>query len=275
MAGVAPDTVGLIVLAVLMMSAAMTFAWAVQRRTGNSGWIDTIWSASTGVTAAVILGFSGPMTPHRLAILALVAAWSARLASHIAKRTLGAQDDPRYRALMDDWGPTASRKLWQFLQVQAVAGCVLVASLAVAAAKPGGITLWDIACYALALIALAGESTADAQLSAFKARNKDRTAILDTGLWALSRHPNYFFEWLFWLAIALSALSLDLAGAWGWLALLAPAMMYFLLIYASGVPHAEAHMLRTRGGKFADYQRRVPMFFLDPRRLFGGPTGDD
>lgn len=273
MPDVAPGTVGLIALAVLMMSAAMTFAWAVQRRTGNSGWIDTIWSASTGVTAALILILSGAMTPHRWAILALVAAWSARLASHIAKRTLRAQDDPRYRALMDEWGPAASGRLWQFLQAQAVAGCVLVASLAVAAAKPGGITLWDIACYALALLALAGESTADAQLSAFKARNKDRTAIIDTGLWGLSRHPNYFFEWLFWLAIASSALSLELAGAWGWLALLAPAMMYFLLVYASGVPHAEAHMLRTRGSKFADYQQRVPMFFPDPRRLV--PSGED
>jgi steroid 5-alpha reductase family enzyme len=261
---------GLMFAAFLILSAAMTLAWGVQRLTGNSGWIDTIWSSVVGLTAALMIVLSGPMTPHRWVILALVVAWSARLASHIGRRTLGVSDDPRYRALMDQWGSAASWRLLLFLQAQAVAGAVLVASIALAAAKPGAITWWNTACYTLALLALLGEGIADAQLRSFKARSNETGAICDTGLWALSRHPNYFFEWLFWLAIGVSALSSDGAGVPGWLALAAPAMMYAVLVYGSGVPTSEAHMLRTRGARFADYQKRVPMFFPDLRLLIPG-----
>jgi steroid 5-alpha reductase family enzyme len=258
---------GLILSAFLLMSAAMTLAWAVQRLTGNNGWIDTIWSTSVGITATVAVMLAGPLTLRRAAVLALVGAWSLRLASHIAHRTLRAHDDPRYRALMEQWGGASARKLWQFLQYQAIVGIVLVMSIVLAAAKPGLISVWDGLCYALALSALLGEFTADAQLRAFKAANEDKASICDKGLWALSRHPNYFFEWLFWLAISLSALSIDRAGNFGWLSLFAPAMMYVVLVYGSGVPHTEAHMLGTRGARFAAYQARVPMFFPDLRCL--------
>lgn len=261
---------GLLLLAVLVLSLAMTLAWGIQRTTGNSGWIDTIWSASTGLTAMLVIVLSGPMTPHRWAILLLVGAWSLRLALHIGRRTLRAADDPRYRALIGQWGNEAGRKLWSFLQAQAAAGGVLAACALLAASKPGAITVWDMASYALAVAALAGETAADKQLRAFKEQRRGHDAICDTGLWGLSRHPNYFFEWLFWLAVALSALGLDPSYAAGWLSLLAPAMMYVVLVYGSGVPHSEAQMLRTRGAKFAAYQQRVPMFFPDLRRLLGG-----
>lgn len=69
--------------------------------TGNSGWIDTIWWASTGLTAAVAIVLSGGMTPHRWAVMLLVADWSVRQALHTGQRTLGVKDDPRYRALLE------------------------------------------------------------------------------------------------------------------------------------------------------------------------------
>jgi steroid 5-alpha reductase family enzyme len=105
---------------------------------------------------------------------------------------------------------------------------------------------------------------ADRQLHAFKANPRNKGCVCDAGLWSLSRHPNYFFEWLGWLAYPLLAIDLARSYDWGWLALLAPAGMYWLLVYVSGIPPLEAHMLRSRGAVFRDYQVRTSAFFPMP-----------
>ena len=79
-----------------------------------------------------------------------------------------------------------------------------------------------------------------------------------------SRHPNYFFEWFGWLAYPLLAIDLTGSIRGASLASLAPACMYWLLVYVSGIPPLEEHMLRTRGDKFRAYQQRTNAFF--PRR---------
>ncbi len=85
------------------------------------------------------------------------------------------------------------------------------------------------------------------------------------GLWGLTRHPNYFFEWLGWIAYPFIAIGLP-PNPLGAVALAGPIEMYWLLVHVSGVPLLEAHMARSRGAPFADYQARVNMFFPGPRR---------
>ena len=88
--------------------------------------------------------------------------------------------------------------------------------------------------------------------------------MCEAGLWSWSRHPNYFFEWLGWLAYAVMAV--DLSGAYplGWLALSGPAFIYYLLRHVSGVPLLEASMAASRGDAYRDYQARVSPFFPRP-----------
>jgi len=88
--------------------------------------------------------------------------------------------------------------------------------------------------------------------------------VCDIGLWRWSRHPNYFFEWLFWLAYPLIAIDLAGYNPYGWLALLAPICMYWVLVYVSGIPPLEEHMLRSRGETFRAYQLRTRAFFPFP-----------
>lgn len=255
----------LLLMLAIALSAIMTGAWAVQRMTGASGWIDTIWSVAVGLggMAAVVLaeGEAG----RRIAVFSIVAIWSLRLGSHIASRTRGADEDPRYAKLIEEWGAAASVRLWLFLQIQAVAAFVLVLAVYLAAASPEPfLRFFDVLAIAVAVIAIAGETISDRQLSAFRKTPEAKTGVMERGLWRYSRHPNYFFEWLFWCAWPLMALGLPLG--WSWLALLAPLQMYWLLVHVSGIPPLEQHMLASRGEKFRALQGRVNAFFPGPRK---------
>lgn len=250
------------------MAVFMAGAWAIQRRTGNSGWIDAIWTFGAGAMGVglALAGDAGTLWRREM-VAALAGAWSLRLGLHIVARTLKAGDDPRYRKLMEEWGAAAPARLFRFLQAQALVGAVLAASVALAAkAARTDLGLQDIAGALLLAAALIGEAVADAELARFKADPANRGRICDVGLWRWSRHPNYVFEWLAWVAYPVIAIDLAGGNPCGWLALAAPAVMYWTLRYVSGVPPLEEHMRRTRGLAFAAYQARTPIFFPRPWR---------
>ena len=251
-------------LALIMMGA-----WAYEERTGRSGWIDATWSAAVGlvgVAAALAPVAPGGSAARAWLVAAMAAVWSARLALHIGGRNAKGGRDPRYEALKEQWGESARLRMFLFLQSQAAAGFVLVLAIFVAARHPAAsLRPADALGVALFLLAVVGEAVADRQLKAFGADPANKGKVCDVGLWRLSRHPNYFFEWLGWTAYAVIAI--DLTGLYpaGWLAILAPLLMYYLLVHVSGIPPLEAHMLRSRGDAFRDYQRRVIAFWPLPR----------
>ena len=261
--------------AMLALCLAMAVAWRVQRATGSSGWIDTIWSAAVGLVGiGVALAPEDAPGRGKLAA-ALVALWSARLALHIASRTRGAPDDPRYADLARQWGADAPRRMFWFLQTQALAGFVLVAAVGLAAVNPAPFPrLADFLAVAILLVAVAGEALADSQLEKFRRAHRGEKLICEDGLWGWSRHPNYFFEWLGWFAYPIMAISAE--NPWGWLALGAPLLMYVLLVHVSGIPPLEAQMAASRGDAFRDLQTRVSAFFpLPPRpRASAGRSSD-
>jgi steroid 5-alpha reductase family enzyme len=255
------------------LSATMTAAWLVALRSGRSGWIDAIWSFATGVfgAAGALLVFGeGEISTRQLLVAALALVWSLRLGIHIAIRTARGGDDPRYQQLREEWGGAFKTRLFWFLQIQALVALVLVLSITIAAHNPTpGLRLLDWLGIALLIVAVVGEAIADRQLSEFRADPANKGKICNVGLWGISRHPNYFFEWLGWFAYAVIAVDLTGTYPWGWLALAGPLLMYWLLVHASGIPPLEAHMLRSRGTAFREYQRRVNAFWPGPQH------GDD
>jgi len=261
-----------IVLALaLALSATMTLAWHVALRTGRSGWIDAIWSFAVGIAGvAVALGTIGdaPLTARQILVASMAAIWSLRLGLHISIRTAQGGDDPRYRQLREEWGADFRPRLFRFLQIQAVAALVLALAVGVAAHQPAEpLGLRDALGALLLASAIVGEAVADKQLSDFRRRQAGTGGICTNGLWRYSRHPNYFFEFLAWVGFAVIAV--DFSGRYplGWLAVAAPAMMYWLLVHVSGIPPLEAHMLRVRGARFSDYQAKVNAFWPGPSRL--------
>ncbi len=246
------------------LSLVMTLAWVVQQRTGNSGWVDTIWTFGLGVigVTAALWPDAAEGNGRQWLVAGLIAMWALRLGGYIAHRSSGIQDDPRYAALIAGWGADARRQMFMLLQKQALVSIPLSMTLFLAAhtAQP----LWrvlDVAAVALFLVAAAGEALADHQLRRFRVAHPQRTAVCDEGLWAWSRHPNYFCEWLMWVGFALLAIGPSPAG---WLAIAGPAAIYWLLTQISGIPPLEAHMLRTRGDAFRRYQERTSAFFPWP-----------
>lgn len=248
------------------LSVLMAGAWVVQQRTGNSGWVDTIWTFSLGLVGAgsALWPVAGAAPNARQwLVAALVAIWSLRLGVHIAIRTAGIADDPRYAAFAREWGVDSPRRMFVFLQNQGLGSIPLVFAIFVAARFPqDALRLQDYLGALILLAGIAGEALADAQLKSFRENPANRGRVCDVGLWRWSRHPNYFFEWFGWLAYPVIALSTGYI--WGWATLLAPVFMYWILVYVTGIPPLEAQMLRSRGDRYRDYQLRTSQFFPLP-----------
>jgi steroid 5-alpha reductase family enzyme len=260
----------------LSLSILMAGAWIVQQRTGNSGWVDTIWTFAVGLVGAGSalwpVADAAPNTRQWL-VAALVAIWSVRLGLHIAVRTAGISDDPRYAAFAREWGADSPRRMFVFLQNQGFGSIPLVFAIFVAARVPlAGLRFGDYLGALILLIGIAGEALADAQLRRFRVDPTNKGRVCDVGLWRWSRHPNYFFEWLGWFAYPVIAIPIEaplhypVYYPWGWASLLAPLFMYWILVHVTGIPPLEQQMLRSRGQRYRDYQSRTSMFFPRPPR---------
>ena len=247
-------------IAWLASSVVMTGLWFVQCARRDATIVDAGWAAGLGM-AAILYAVALPMaTPLRRALVAgMVVLWSARLVTHLLRdRVARRVEDGRYANLRRRWGGRAQPLFFVFFQAQAL----LVALLSipyVAAMRGGGGTFGatEVAAVAIWAASLAGESLADLQLASFRADPANRGRTCRTGLWRVSRHPNYFFEWLHWTAWPVLA-----AGSPHWsLALVGPALMLVLLLFVTGVPPAEARALETRGDDYRAYQRTTSAFF--------------
>nr|WP_249130665.1 DUF1295 domain-containing protein [Bradyrhizobium diazoefficiens] len=254
------------------LCAIMSIAWLVWRASRNSGWVDTIWTFGLGLVGCVGALTAAPLQLRGVLVAAMAAIWAIRLGSHIALRTQGITDDPRYAKLIRDWGANASSGMFWLLQKQAIVSIPLALSMWLAANAPGPAPVAQAAVAILIfVVAVAGEGLADEQLRRFRRDPANKGKICDIGLWSWSRHPNYFFEWLGWFAYPVLAIDLGGQNLWGYLALAAPLCMYWLLVYVSGIPPLEEHMLAARGDAFRKYQMRTNVFFpWPPKTSMGG-----
>jgi steroid 5-alpha reductase family enzyme len=252
----------------LAFAVVMAAAWLLQQRSGNSGWVDVSWTFGLGAigAASALMPLAPPAVTDRQVLVAVLAVvWALRLGLQILQRTLSTDDDPRYADLARQWGRAAPVRMIGFLQVQAAASVPLLATILIAAHRPGAdLTVGDWLAGLLMLIAIAGEGLADRQLVAFKRDAANAGKVCDIGLWRWSRHPNYFFQWIGWLAYPLIAIDTTGLYTWGWLALAGPVCMYILLVHVSGIPPLEAHLIRSRGDAYRAYQARTSAFFPWP-----------
>ncbi len=252
------DFVGGLAVAVF----AFAVLWGVSLVLKNAGIVDIFWGPGFIVVGA-FYGFTVPGGPtvRGLAVLALVIVWALRLALHIGLRNAGAGEDFRYRK----WRDEAGRNFWwvSLLKVFLLQAVVLwiVSSPLLLAHLGGSRPLGIIGGVGLVLwcCGFVYETVADLQLRRFKKDPANAGRVMRSGLWSLSRHPNYFGEAVLWWGIAL--ITLPVAG---WLSLIGPLTITYLLLKVSGVALLDSAMVERRPD-YADYIASTSAFVPLPR----------
>ncbi len=236
-----------------------------QRATRNATLVDAGWAFSLAVLAVLYAVLAPGGLEHRILIATLASIESIRIGWLVMGR-LGKDEDTRYAELRERWRARGheQRNFAVFFQAQALVAAILsIPFLLASYSEHDGLQPLEWAGAALWVVAFSGEWLADRQLAAFKAKPAHKGTTLRSGLWRYSRHPNYFFQWLTWVAYALIALP----APYGWLGLIAPVLMLLSIFFVTGIPPAEAQALRSRGDDYRRYQRETSAFIpLPPRR---------
>lgn len=251
----------LLALGTTVVAVIMCLLWLLGIRNRNFSYVDIGWSANFALLAALYGVLAPGWGPRKALIAAIFAIHGLRLAWHLSKRIIGQPEEGRYVQLRQEWsgasGGGLNLKFLAFFEFQAALNAFLSLPLLLACLNPS--TGWHPLEWlgaAISVTGLIGESTADAQLAAFKRHPANKGGVCAAGLWRYSRHPNYFFEWLIWVGYAIFAL----ASPYGWLALAMPAVMLHFLINVTGIAATEAQALRSKGERYRRYQARTSAF---------------
>lgn len=238
-----------------VLAVALALLWARQLRTKDATSVDVAWSAGLGFLAIVYLWFSDGDLAIRVLVGALGAIWALRLAWFLlTDRVLRAtEEDGRYRAIREHFGPKANLFLFFFYQGQA-AVAVLFSLPMITAMTRGALDIWTVFGAAVWIVAVLGETISDRQLARFRGDPNNRGQVCQEGLWRYSRHPNYFFEWIHWWAYVLIA-----HGAL--LSWIGPAGMLLFLFRLTGIYYTENQAIKSRGDLYREYQRTTSVFF--------------
>ena len=238
---------------------AATLVWILSVRLEDASIADICWGLGFVVLAWLYCLLSPTLTPRSWLVALLITTWGARLSLHIFGRHHGKGEDPRYQAMRAAHGDAFWwRSLFTVFWLQgAILWFVALPVLAaVRGPQPDALTVVDaLGC----LVFAAGftfEVVGDRQLRRFRADPSTRGQVLDRGLWRYTRHPNYFGDAMLWWGVYLIAA----ATSGGWLTVLSPALMTFLLMRVSGVTLLEQSLKRTKPA-YRDYIARTPAFF--------------
>ncbi len=249
----------LVTTSVTLFVFILTYFLAIVIR--NNGIIDSLWGLGF-IVVALVSYMLGTRTLPGLVVLILTTLWGLRLFLHITIRNWGKGEDFRYAKWRLEWGgwwvvrTLLQIFLLQWLLLQLVSLPIILAMTATSI--PTWLLIIGICVWALGFIF---ESVGDYQLAIFKRNPESKGKLMTTGLWSLTRHPNYFGEATLWWGIALIAF----VGTGNLLAFVGPLVIDFLLLYVSGIPLLEAKYQGRKDWEL--YAAQTPAFFPRLPRL--------
>jgi len=241
----------------VLVMAMMLVLWVIHVRIGNASIVDPGWAFGLPLLATAYAVLGSGYVLRKWLLAGMVVVWGTRLGLHLLLRILGHPEEGRYQELRRQWKTHLALKFFIFFQFQALLDVFLSLPFLLAALNPKPeLSAPEHAGFALWTVAVLGEAVADAQLAAFKRDPSKHGQVCQRGLWNYSRHPNYFFEWLIWVAWTLFAL----ASPYGWSAILCPLVMFYFLFRVTGIPATEAQALRSKGDAYRTYQQSTSVF---------------
>ncbi len=214
----------------------MAVVFLLSLRLKNNSIVDVAWGIGF---IAIALG-SFVFTPHwserSFLVTTLTIIWGVRLSARIFLKNYGKPEDIRYRRWREQWVWFKTRSFFQIYLLQGfLLWLVSIPVIMVNTYSGSGLSLLDYVGVSLWGIGFLFETVGDFQLDRFISNGANKGKLLVSGLWHYSRHPNYFGEALLWWGIFLVALSLP----YGFISVVAPLTLTFLLVKVSGVPMAE------------------------------------
>lgn len=248
-------TVGLSALGLIML--AMTAVWLLSLRLRNASVVDVFWGSGFALLALFYGIVNEGPTSRQILVTGFAIIWGVRLSIHILSRQRGQPEDWRYAS----WRASAGESFWwksyfTVFFLQGLLMLVISAPLMVAqSADASGLSPVALLGAAVWAVGFLFEAVGDAQLRRFKADPVNKGRVMQTGLWAYTRHPNYFGDCMVWWGFFLIALSAP-GGAW---TVFSPILMTVLLLRVSGVSLLESGLRKSRPG-YAEYASRTSAF---------------
>ncbi len=241
----------------IVIAVALFLLWLLSLKLKDASIVDIFWGMGFAMIAVTSYLVTGGFAARKQLITALTIIWGVRLAWHIGSRNIGKGEDYRYQAMRKKLGPMFPLiSLFTVFLLQGVLMWLISLPLQAAQipAQPDRLTVWDYAGLLVWLVGFLFEAIGDWQLRRFKSDPVNKGKLMDRGLWAFTRHPNYFGDALLWWGFYLIACA---AGAW-W-TMFSPALMTFLLLKVSGVAMLERSLTKTKP-EYEAYARRTNAF---------------
>ena len=223
---------------------------------------DLTGSLTYFAVVALTLLSRGSVTPYSLLVATMVTAWALRLGAFLAARVRAAGSDSRFDAMKYRFAWFLMTWTLQGLWVLLTAGAALAAITSPEDRQIDAFALLGVALWAFGF---GIEVAADEQKRRFRARPENLDRFITTGVWARSRHPNYFGEILLWFGVAVAAFP-SLSG-WSMVTLVSPLFVWLFLTRVSGVPLLEAAADRRWAGnpEYEAYKASTPVLLFKMR----------
>ena len=228
--------------------------WLLSFATKHYSHVDSMWSLFMAITAYVSALFVYDLSARAILVLIAITLWALRLSLFLTWRNWG-KEDHRYQTIRQNNEPHFwFKSLYIIFAFQAVLAWIISYPLFAAVTDGRPLNAWDIAGTLLLVVGFYWEAVADWQLMRFRKQPDSQQAVLKTGLWRYSRHPNYFGESLIWWGFGL--IGAATGNPWVWIS---PVIMTFLLLKISGVSLMEQTIHSRRPG-YAQYVKNTNAF---------------
>ncbi|MFZ2523097.1 MAG: DUF1295 domain-containing protein [Minisyncoccia bacterium] len=246
----------------LILFAYMSLWFVVSLVKKRNDVADVAWGLGFVLMTWMSFFISGYSGTRNLIVAILVSVWGLRLAWHIYTRNRYKTEDYRYLAWRKEWGKWFYlRSYFQVYLLQGVLLFLIVMPVLFINRYAGAsLGLLDLVGVIVWLVGFFFETVGDAQLARFIKDSANKGKLLQSGLWSYTRHPNYFGEVTQWWGLWLVALSVTN----GWLSIIGPITITFLILKVSGIPMLEKKM--EENPDFAEYKRKVSIFIPLPKK---------
>ncbi len=257
------------IIAMVLISAATVISlffiiWIIHLVLNNAGVVDVGWGLGFTLIALIYILRGEGFNARNMLMFIMVALWGTRIVFFLIKRIVfEGYEDKRYAHLRNKWGSNAAFKFLWFFEAQALMQILISIPILLISLNPNPAVTWiEILGFVIWMGALYGEALTDEQLQKFKMNPANKGKVCEAGLWKYSRHPNYFFEVLCWFGLFVFGLS----SPYGWLGVIAPGIMLYLVLFVTGIPLTEELSLKHRGKDYEEYQKKTSSFIPLPRR---------